>query len=120
MESFNNHKNYPLIYANPRELCNGQKSGEHFFEPRRHGNTEKNKEKPPCLCVSVVKGFVRPLSDDYKSARTWAFIRENSRRLAEKYKPRLNAVLPPPTSPIFLFQSVSICVNLWHIAKMGR
>jgi len=37
-----------------------------FFEPRRHEDTEKNKGKTPCLCVSVVKGFVRPLSDDYK------------------------------------------------------
>jgi len=37
-----------------------------FFEPRSHEDTEKNTGKTPCLCVFVVKGFVRPLSDDYK------------------------------------------------------
>ncbi len=30
-----------------------------------HRGTEKNKRKPPRARVSVVKGFVRPLSDDY-------------------------------------------------------
>jgi hypothetical protein len=36
-----------------------------FFEPRRHKDTEKNKGKTLCPCVSVAKGFVRPFSDDY-------------------------------------------------------
>jgi hypothetical protein len=34
-----------------------------IFEPGKHEDTRKTRVK---LCVSVVKGFARPLSDDYR------------------------------------------------------
>ena len=37
-----------------------------FFEPLRHGVAEKNKDKTPCPSVAAVKGFVQPLSDQYR------------------------------------------------------
>jgi hypothetical protein len=68
-------REFTRIFANPNPILYWSGISRTLFEPRRHEDTEKNKGKTPCPCVSVVKGSVRPLSDDYKS-------KPNSRRFA--------------------------------------
>ena len=47
--------------------------GRTFFEPLRHGATEKNKSKTPCL--SGKRFLVQPLSDEYKFRQCFLKIR---------------------------------------------